>query len=67
MINQKTTLRCVNPLNTQLKPTVYEGRMYRTRGKQLSVTTSYANATFFETKNSNGKVTRYHILRFMPV
>ncbi len=61
-------LKCVNTTDTNLKrQRVYEGRMYRTRNGKLAPTSTYRSASVFETKGENGKVARYHVLRFMPV
>ncbi len=64
---KKVNLKCVNTTDTNLKPRVYEGRMYRTRNGKLAPTSTYRSASVFETKGENGKVARYHVLRFMPV
>jgi len=68
MKNEMTKLRCVNTTNTDLRNTSYFGRMLRTRNKRLSPTSVYKGATYFEMENPiTGKLSRYHILRFMPV
>lgn len=65
--NNQTKLLCVNAVGTNLVARKnYYGRMFRVRNGSLSATSSYENATYFETKNANGKTVRFHKLRFVP-
>lgn len=66
-IQNQTKMRCVNPINTKLtRNKTYYGRLFRTRNGQLTPTSSYNQATFFVTKNEEGRTVRLHALRFMP-